>query len=148
MMNRMNDIEKLRSSLSKEVKELKKEIKTKASKEAVIDGQQAFFEDLNQVESQADKKREKLIIEEFKRVGDKLVAENARLEDKLVALEKQLNPNALKQMLDAKMDKEEFANFVSILTEETIHPMQKEIDKCKKDIVCIEVSLVLTISKA
>jgi hypothetical protein len=144
----MNDIEKLRSSLSKEVKELKKEIKTKASKEAVIDGQQAFFEDLNQVESQADKKREKLIIEEFKRVGDKLVAENARLEDKLVALEKQLNPNALKQMLDAKMDKEEFANFVSILTEETIHPMQKEIDKCKKDIVCIEVSLVLTISKA
>lgn len=147
-MNRMNDIEKLRSSLSKEVKELKKEIKTKASKEAVIDGQQAFFEDLNQVESQADKKREKLIIEEFKRVGDKLVAENARLEDKLVALEKQLNPNALKQMLDAKMDKEEFANFVSILTEETIHPMQKEIDKCKKDIVCIEVSLVLTISKA
>ena len=142
MMNRMNDIEKLRSSLSKEVKELKKEIKTKASKEAVIDGQQAFFEDLNQVESQADKKREKLIIEEFKRVGDKLVAENARLEDKLVALEKQLNPNALKQMLDAKMDKEEFANFVSILTEETIHPMQKEIDKCKKDIVCIEVSLL------
>ena len=37
-----------------------------------------------------------------------------------------------------KLDKEEFANFVSMLTEETINPMQKEIDKCKKDIQCIE----------
>ena len=40
--------------------------------------------------------------------------------------------------MDGKLDKEEFANFVSMLTEETISPMQKEIDKCKKDIQCIE----------
>ena len=43
-------------------------------------------------------------------------------------------------MLDQKLDKAEFANFVSLLTEETIGPMQKEIDKSKKDIICIEVS--------
>lgn len=87
-MNRLKEQEKLRSSLSKDLKELRKELKTKASKEAVIDGQQAFFEDLNTVESQADKKREKLIIEEFKRVGDKMLAENARLDSRLTGLEK------------------------------------------------------------
>ena len=88
MMNRLKEQEKLRSSLSKDLKELRKELKTKASKEAVIDGQQAFFEDLNTVESQADKKRERLIIEEFKRVGDKMLAENARLDSRLTGLEK------------------------------------------------------------
>ena len=87
-MNRLKEQEKLRSSLSKDLKELRKELKTKASKEAVIDGQQAFFEDLNTVESQADKKRERLIIEEFKRVGDKMLAENARLDSRLTGLEK------------------------------------------------------------
>ena len=44
----------------------------------------------------------------------------------------------IEKNLDLKLDKEEFANFVSMLTEETINPMQKEIDKCKKDIQCIE----------
>ena len=88
MMNRLKEQEKLRSSLSKDLKVLRKELKTKASTEAVIDGQQAFFEDLNTVESQADKKRERLIIEEFKRVGDKMLAENARLDSRLTGLEK------------------------------------------------------------
>lgn len=46
----------------------------------------------------------------------------------------------MKTALEKKLDKEEFSNFVSMLTEETIHPMQKEIDKSKKDIQCIEVS--------
>ena len=49
-------------------------------------------------------------------------------------------------MLDTKIDKEEFSNFVSMLTENTIHPMQKEIDKCKKDIVCIEVSYLSSLT--
>ena len=49
---------------------------TKASKDAIIDGQQAFFEDLNKVEAQVDRKRDDLIMQEFKRLGDKLVAES------------------------------------------------------------------------
>ena len=62
---------------------------TKASKDSVIDGQQAFFEDLNKVEAQVDKQRDLLIFEEFKRLGDKIVAENTQLDLRVTALEKQ-----------------------------------------------------------
>ena len=113
---------------------------TKASKDSVIDGQQRFFEDLNQVESEVDKKRDELIMEEFKRLGDKLVAENTQLDSRVTALEKKSDDSVMRKMLDQKLDKDEFSNFVSMLNEETISPMQKEIDKSKKDIQCIEVS--------
>ena len=75
-----------------------------------------------------------------------MVAENTQLATRLTAVEKQLSGNVMKQQLDQKLDKSEFSNFVSLLTEETISPMQKEIDKSKKDIQCIEVSLNLTYS--
>ena len=81
-----------------------------------------------------DKQRDTLILEEFKRLGDKVAVENAQLIARLEALEKLNHEEKLKSLLDAKLDKEEFANFVSLLQEETISPMQKEIDKCKKDI--------------
>ena len=113
---------------------------TKASKDSVIDGQQRFFEDLNQVESEVDKKRDELIMEEFKRLGDKLVAENTQLDSRVSALEKKADDSVMRKLLDQKLDKDEFSNFVSMLNEETISPMQKEIDKSKKDIQCIEVS--------
>ena len=96
-MNKLNDVDKLRSNLNKEVKELQKQIATKASKEAIIDGQQAFFEDLNQVESQVDRKRDEMMMNEFKRIGDKLVAENTRLDGRVAALEKQQHQALLKQ---------------------------------------------------
>ena len=79
-------------------------------------------------------------MEEFKRLGDKLVHENMQLSMRVEALEKSEAEAKLKAMLDTKLDKEEFSNFVSMLMEETVGPMQKEIDKCKKDIQCIEVS--------
>ena len=64
---------------------------------------------------------------------------------RLDALEKINHEEKLRTQLDAKLDKTEFANFVSLLQEETISPMQKEIDKCKKDIQCIEVSFLALI---
>ena len=41
------DYDKSRNKLEKEVKKLKASLKDKADQEAVIDGQQQFFDDLN-----------------------------------------------------------------------------------------------------
>lgn len=71
-------------------------------------------------------------MEELKRLSAKVVAEHTELDARILALEKQTVGG--EQNLDLKLDKAEFSNFVSMLTEETINPMQKEIDKCKKDI--------------
>ena len=79
-------------------------------------------------------------MEEFKRLGDKIAAETSSLHTRVTALEKSEKFDTFKQLLDLKLDKAEFTNFVSLLQEETISPMQKEIDKSKKDIQCIEVS--------
>ena len=73
---------------------------TKASKDSIIDGQQAFFEDLNKVESKVDQKRDELLMEEFKRLGDKVVAENTQLDTRLKALEKKNADGASKALLD------------------------------------------------
>ena len=43
-------------------------------------------------------------------------------------------------MLDEKLDKVDFENSMTSLNENMLEPMQKSIDKCKKDIECIEVS--------
>ena len=79
-----------------------------------------------------------LIMEEFKRLAGKVVADHAELDNRIKDLEKRSTDQQIKDMLENKLDKTEFGNFVSLLTEETISPMQKEIDKAKKDIVCIE----------
>lgn len=79
-----------------------------------------------------------LIMEEFKRLAGKVVADHAELDNRIKELEKRSTDQQIKDMLENKLDKTEFGNFVSLLTEETISPMQKEIDKAKKDIVCIE----------
>lgn len=71
-------------------------METKASKDAIIDGQQTFFEDLNTVEAKVDHKRDSLIMEEFKRLGDKVVAENTQLAMRIAAVEKELNENTIK----------------------------------------------------
>lgn len=71
---------------------------------------------------------------EFKRLGDKIASETANLHSRIETLEKRNNLDQFKQLLDKKLDKLEFTNFASLLQEETISPMQKEIDKSKKDI--------------
>ena len=45
-------------------------------------------------------------------------------------------------MLDEKLDKQEFSDFVTLLTEGTIRPNNQEIDKAKKNIKYIEVSYI------
>ena len=70
-----------------------------------------------------DKQRDTLILEEFKRLGDKVSVENGQMQARLEALEKMNHEEKLRTQLDAKLDKEEFANFVSLLQEETISPM-------------------------
>ena len=90
------------------------------------------------VEEKVDKKRDLLIMEEFKRLAGKVVADHAELDNRIKELEKRSTDQQIKDMIETKLDKTEFGNFVSLLTEETISPMQKEIDKAKKDIVCIE----------
>ena len=81
-----------------------------------------------------DGKYDEFIMEELKRLNAKVAEQNTELDQRIQALEKL----EIEKNFDLKLDKEEFANFVSLLTEETINPMQKEIDKCKKDIQCIE----------
>ena len=78
-----------------------------------------------------DRKRDDFIINEFKRLGDKIVAETTNLDRRVSVLEKQ---DHSKQLLDSKLDRKEFTNFVSRFTDETLNPMQNEIEKCKKDI--------------
>ena len=67
-------------------------------------------------------------MEEFKRLGDKLSNETANLYRRIEILEKTGLDGAggeglSKQLLDEKLDKQEFSNFVSLLTEDTISPM-------------------------
>ena len=70
-----------------------------------------------------------------------MIEDNAAIDSNLYvrikALENAEN-TITKEMMDLKLDKVEFTNFVSMLNESTISPMQKEIDKSKKDITCIE----------
>ena len=70
-----------------------------------------------------DKQRDTLILEEFKRLGDKVAVETSQMLARLDALEKMNHEEKLRTQLDAKLDKTEFANFVSLLQEETISPM-------------------------
>ena len=93
---------------------------------------------MNEVEQKVDKKRDLLIMEEFRRLAGKVVADHAELDNRIKELEKRSTDQQFKDLLDTKLDKIEFSNFVNLLTEETIGPIQKEIDKAKKDIVCIE----------
>ena len=114
-----------KKKLSKEIKALRDELNTKASKNAVLDGQQAFFEDLNKVEANVDHKRDTFIMEEFKRLGDQIARETANLHSRVEVSEKQDREAILQRMLDEKLDKTEFLSFVSMLTEDNINPMQK-----------------------
>ena len=70
-----------------------------------------------------------------------MIEDNAAIDSNLYvrikALENAEN-TITKEQMDLKLDKVEFTNFVSMLNESTISPMQKEIDKSKKDITCIE----------
>ena len=111
---------------------------TKASKDSVIDGQQAFFEDLNQVEANVDKKRDQLILEEFKRLGDKIVAENTQLDLRVTALEKQKDDDRLMKLLDDKLDKETFEDFINQLNDDNIVPINAQLEKAKKNFAGIE----------
>ena len=74
-----------------------------------------------------------------------MIEDNAAIDSNLYvrikALENAEN-TITKEQMDLKLDKVEFTNFVSMLNESTISPMQKEIDKSKKDITCIEVSTI------
>ena len=62
-----------------------------------------------------DKQRDALILEEFKRLGDKVAVETSQMLARLDALEKINHEEKLRTQLDAKLDKTEFANFVSLL---------------------------------
>lgn len=87
-----------------------------------------------------DKKRDSLILEEFKRLGDKIVAENTQLDLRVTALEKARDDERMKRMLDQKVDRTEFSDFVNMLTEGTIKPHNLEIEKANRNIKYHEVS--------
>ena len=70
-----------------------------------------------------DKKRDLLIMEEFRRLAGKVVADHAELDGRIKELEKRSTDQQFKDLLETKLDKSEFGNFVSLLTEETIGPM-------------------------
>ena len=62
------------------------------------------------------------------------------MDKRLRDMEKKLNNSFTKQMLDEKLDRVEFENAMANLQDNTLDQMQKQIDKAKKDIECIEVS--------
>jgi len=55
---------------------------------------------LNKVETEVERKRDDLLMAEFKRLGEKLVAETTNLHTRLEAIEKQDREAKLKQLLD------------------------------------------------
>ena len=79
-------------------------------------------------------------MDEIRKLQEQMATENGSIRLRLDNLEKAHSQIPSRELLDRKLDKLEFANFVSMLNEDTINPMQKQIDKCKKDIQCIEVS--------
>ena len=62
-------------------------MKTKAGKDAILDGQQTFFNDLNKVESAVERKQNEFIMKEFQRLGEKIVVETSGLQQRLETLE-------------------------------------------------------------
>ena len=128
------------SKLEKEIKKLKGGINSKADREAVIDGQQQFFDDLNTNEQKVDDRRNSMMMGEFKRLGDKITAEYTELDRRVSTLEKKAQSVVTKPMVDEKLDRVEFENAMANLHDNTLDQMQKQIDKAKKDIECIEVS--------
>ena len=86
--------------MDKEVKKLKTVTKEKADREAVIDGQQQFFDDLNTNENKIDGKRNSMMQEEFKRLGDKITAEYTELDRRVRELEKKMQNSLTKEMVD------------------------------------------------
>ena len=71
-------------------------------------------------------------------MGDKIVAENTQLDIRVTALERLNNDERLRKQFDTKLDKEEFSDFITLLNEGTITPMQKDLEMCKKNVKCIE----------
>ena len=116
---------------------------TKASKDAIIDGQQAFFEDLNKIEEKKDKEREELIMQEFKRLGDKIVAESTTMDLRVKKLEAGQSDSRFKSLLDKKLDKAEFEARILDVTDSIAYPLQKQMEMVKREIKKIDVSKAL-----
>ena len=80
---------------------------------------------------------------EFKRLGDKISSEYAGMDRRVSVMEKKFiedENTVTKAMLDEKLDKIEFVNVISKLQDITLSNLQKQVDKAKRDIECIEVS--------
>ena len=110
----------------------------------MIDGQQQFFDDLNTNETKAEEKRNSVLMAEFKRLGDKISSEYAGMDRRVSVMEKKVIEDeniVTKAMLDEKLDRIEFENVMGKLQDITLSSLQKQVDKAKRDIECIEVSL-------
>ena len=134
------EYDKSRNKMEKELKKLRAGFKDKADRDAVLDGQQQFFDDLNTNEQKVDDRRNSMLMDEFKRLGDKITAEYTELDRRVSVLEKKGQNSVTKPMVDEKLDRVEFENAMANLQDNTLDQMQKQIDKAKKDIECIEVS--------
>ena len=116
---KLAEYEKSRAKLEKEIKKLKNSMKEKADRDAVIDGQQQFFDDLNTNENKVDNKRNSMMQAEFKRLGDKITAEYTEMDKRVSILEKK--PESSKQLLDEKLDRVEFENAMANLHENSLY---------------------------
>ena len=75
LMAKINQVDTLRKENTRAIARLKEQMKEKANKNAIIDGQQQFFNDLNKVENAVDEKRENLLLKEFSDLKVRLVTE-------------------------------------------------------------------------
>ena len=82
------EYDKSRNKMEKELKKLRAGFKDKADRDAVLDGQQQFFDDLNTNEQKVDDRRNSMLMDEFKRLGDKITAEYTELDRRVSVLEK------------------------------------------------------------
>ena len=117
---KLAEYDKSRAKLEKELKKLKAGVKDKADREAVIDGQQQFFDDLNTNEQKVDDRRNSMLMGEFKRLGDKISAEYTELDRRVSVLEKRGESGVTKPMVDEKLDRVEFENAMANLQDNTL----------------------------
>jgi hypothetical protein len=81
-----------------------------------------------------------LLLEEFAKLGEKMNSELTAMDMRVRVLEKKNDIDKLKEILADKIGRDEFERSISELKHINIGQLQRNVEKMRKDIECIEVS--------
>ena len=82
-------------------------------------------------------------MQEFKRLGDKIVAESTTMDLRVKKLEAGQSDSRFKSLLDKKLDKADFEARILDVTDSIAYPLQKQMEMVKREIKKIDVSKAL-----